>query len=313
MGFLHLIIVKKYLKRLQTHEYETFIWMMVFLESFTPFNGLCDRKAFFPFLSHSCFSWPSTFFFLFQASKLMSCPRPAALSSLYVRTRWRVSLKAGAATGRRTVQMAPTNLQISVSLPMQTFKNIFNSRCCHSLFSNVKFPTAWIGFEGTTAQCSDSLIWSWIGGSQCVLCWITALVTRPCLVWMFRDASALVWTQAGPVLSLKSGVPATLICLLLHPRSVHKRSATRLPSVYVPALMETPPFARGTPRICPVTSIRTIVCQAETLCPCKLWLSLWKSSQGYFQIQSSTKVKLNRIDIFSQKKDWKSFIVVHSL
>lgn len=42
--------------------------------------------------------------------------------------------------------------------------------------------------------------------SQCVLwllCWIMALIMWPCLVWKFRDASALVWPLTGSAQSLR--------------------------------------------------------------------------------------------------------------
>lgn len=47
-------------------------------------------------------------------------------------------------------------------------------------------------------------------GSQCVLWllgWIMALIMCPCLVWMFRDVSALVWTLTGSAQVPKSLVP----------------------------------------------------------------------------------------------------------
>lgn len=65
---------------------------------------------------------PLSPFFFFQLPKQTVPPRPAALSSLYARTRWPVSPKAGAVMERRTAQMAQTNRQISVS--MATWKQL---------------------------------------------------------------------------------------------------------------------------------------------------------------------------------------------
>ncbi len=149
--------------------------------------------------------------FIFQLPKLTTTPRPAALSSLYARTRWPVSPEAGAVTGRRTVQMARTNRQKSVSVP--TWKKLLklsqqprvvsfsvlskpsvwgnehyycfysafaflrllfcksaflfkisSQRCCCTWCDKTSNSLPLNGFEETTAQCSDSLIWGWMRG-----------------------------------------------------------------------------------------------------------------------------------------------------
>lgn len=58
----------------------------------------------------------STSLLFLQLPKQTITPKRAARGSLYARTRWPVSPKAGAVMGRRTVQMARTNRQISVSM-----------------------------------------------------------------------------------------------------------------------------------------------------------------------------------------------------
>lgn len=78
----------------------------------------------------------------FQLPKLMITRRLAALSSLYVRTRWPASPKAGAATGRRTAQMARTNRQISVS--MATWKQLLKPSLSKLVSSPLVFsPSCW--------------------------------------------------------------------------------------------------------------------------------------------------------------------------
>lgn len=74
-----------------------------------PFDALC------PLRSCSVMTHQLPSFFL-QLPKQTITPKPAAQGSLYARTRWPVSPKAGAVMGRRTVQMARTNRQISVSM-----------------------------------------------------------------------------------------------------------------------------------------------------------------------------------------------------
>lgn len=56
--------------------------------------------------------------------------------------------------------------------------------------------------------------------SQCVLwlfSWIMALIMCPCLVWMFRDVSALVWTLTGSAQSPRAlSRPLTSVSLAIH-------------------------------------------------------------------------------------------------
>lgn len=156
--------------------------------------------------------------------------------------------------GRRTVQMARTNRQISVS--MVTWKQLLKLSISRLVSSALSCSLQAVGsgqwalllfflsfffflFEILQINSLKKMFyktfttskWLWrdnstmfrqfnlglnkrVGyalstkdtSSQCVLwllCWIIALIMWPCLVWMFRDVSALVWTLVGSVQSLR--------------------------------------------------------------------------------------------------------------
>lgn len=89
-----------------------------------------------------------------------------------------------------------------------------------------------------------------------LLGWIMALIMRPCLVWLFWDVSALVWTLTGSVRwQSRPGrshlsafpLPATRPALSIHKLLLVKKKKKPSPSVYMRELMVILLSARATP------------------------------------------------------------------